>query len=84
LLNFYQQLSLASVHVDSNYCTIIAKFPVRSKDSFNSSSTHLDTSTKNSKAHLTQNDYDMMAAVVDGRGSSLDEDSVTESGKRLN
>lgn len=73
------RLSLASVHVDSNYCTIIAKFPVRSKDSFNSSSTHLDTSSKNSKAHLTKNDYDMMAAVVDGRGSSLDEDSVTES-----
>lgn len=57
-----------------------ATFPIRNnKDSFNNTSTIIDESFKR-KSHLSKNDYNKMAAVVSGMGSSLEEDSVTESG----
>lgn len=78
------QISSANVDVDANWCTLTITFPVRSstsggKESFNSS-TQLEQTLKN-KSHLSERDYNRMAAVVANRGSSLEEDSVTESGK---
>lgn len=80
-----KQISSANVDVDSNWCTLTVTFPVRSnnsgKDSY-SSSANLEHSLKN-KSHLSDRDFDRMAAVVANRGSSLEEESVTDSGTYL-
>ena len=58
-----------------------ATFPIRNnstKDGFNTSA-HIDQHLKNT-SYLNQADYDMMAAVVAGRNSSLEEDSISEDG----
>jgi hypothetical protein len=75
------KINTAKVETDSNWCTITATFPIRNnstKDGFNSSAT-IDHALRNT-SHLNQADYDMMAAAVAGRDSSLEEDSVSEAG----
>ena len=65
--------------IDSSWCTLTATFPIRNnstKDTFDSSVV-IDKALKNNTGFLNKNDYEMMAAAVAGRNSSLSEDSVT-------
>jgi hypothetical protein len=78
------KINTAKVETDSTWCTVTATFPIRNnsnKDGFNSSAT-IDHALRQT-SHLNQADYDMMAAAVAGRDSSLGEDSVSEAGKNF-
>lgn len=75
------KLNSAKVEIDSSWCTIIATFPIRNnstKDGFDSSA-KIDSALKTT-SYFSQADYDRMAAVVAGRDSSLEEDSISENG----
>lgn len=74
------KINTAKVDIDSSWCTITATYPIRNnatKDSFNSSAM-IEHAIK-SNSILNHTDYEMMAAAVAGRDSSLsEEDSVSE------
>lgn len=81
------KINSANVDIDSNWCTLRVTFPIRSasvkETSFKSSTSQLEKSSQ-VKSRLTNQEYDLMEAANAGRGSSLDDDSATETGSCLN
>jgi hypothetical protein len=74
------KISSAKIDVDSNWLTIIASFPIRNKDSLNSSSAILESSSLlNNKPLFNKIDYEVMAAAVADSTHNLSGDSYSNS-----